>query len=84
MLYCDNKATIFFSHNNKSSGSAKHIDLKYLAVGEKVHNLTINLEHISTKERLADQLTKGLHFNIFKNMLLASVYWKAFDPGRAI
>jgi hypothetical protein len=70
MLYCDNKATIFFSHNNKSSGSAKHIDLKYLAVGEKVHNLTINLEHISTKKRLADQLTKGLPFNIFQEYVV--------------
>jgi hypothetical protein len=31
-LYCDNKDTIFFSHNNKSSGAANHIDLKYLVV----------------------------------------------------
>jgi hypothetical protein len=29
-LYCDKKAVIFFSHNNKSSGATKHIDLKYL------------------------------------------------------
>jgi hypothetical protein len=71
MLYCDNKATIFFSHINKSSGSAKHIDLKYLAVGEKVHNLTINLEHISTKKRLIDQLTKGLPFNIFQEYVVS-------------
>jgi hypothetical protein len=34
-LYCDNKATFFFSHNNKSSGAAKHIDLKYLVVRER-------------------------------------------------
>jgi hypothetical protein len=27
-LYYDNKAAIFFSYNNKSSGAAKHIDLK--------------------------------------------------------
>jgi hypothetical protein len=34
-LYCDNKAVVFFSHNNKSSGAAKHIDFKYLVVRER-------------------------------------------------
>jgi hypothetical protein len=39
-LYCDNKAVIFFLHNNKSSGAAKHIDLKYLVVRERVQDRT--------------------------------------------
>ncbi|KAG8056507.1 hypothetical protein GUJ93_ZPchr0002g23482 [Zizania palustris] len=65
-LYCDNKAAVFFSHNNKSSGAAKHIDLKYLVVRERVQDHTINLEHISTKKMLADPLTKGLPPNIFQ------------------
>jgi hypothetical protein len=64
-LYCNNKAVIFFSHNNKSSGAAKYIDLKYLVVRERVHDRTINLEHISTKKMLTDPLTKGLPPNIF-------------------
>jgi hypothetical protein len=29
---CDNKVVVFFSHNNKSSGAAKYIDLRYLVV----------------------------------------------------
>jgi hypothetical protein len=65
MIYCDNNATIFFSHNNKSSGAAKHIDLRYLIVRERVHDRTIKLEHIGTKKMLADPLTKGLPFHIF-------------------
>jgi hypothetical protein len=65
-LYCDNKATVFFSHNNKSSEAAKHIDLKYLVVRERVQDRTINLEHISTKKILVDPLTKGLPPNIFQ------------------
>jgi hypothetical protein len=59
-IYYDNKTTIFFSHNNKSSATAKHIDLTYLAVRERVQDHTINLEHIGTKEMLVDPLTKGL------------------------
>jgi hypothetical protein len=65
-LYYDNKAAIFFSYNNKSSGAAKHIDLKYLVVRKRVQDHTINLEHISTKKMFADLLTKGLPPNIFQ------------------
>jgi hypothetical protein len=64
-IYYDNKVIIFFSHNNKSSGASKHIDLKYLIVREKVQNRTINLEHNGTKEMFTDPLTKGLPPHIF-------------------
>jgi hypothetical protein len=66
MIYCDNKIIIFFSHNNKLSGAAKHIDLRYFIVRERVQNHTINLEHICTKKIHADALTKGLPHNIFE------------------
>jgi hypothetical protein len=49
-IYYDNNATIFFSHNNKSSGASKHIDLRYLIVRKSVQDHTINLEHIGTKK----------------------------------
>jgi hypothetical protein len=65
-IYCDNKAAVFFSHNNKSSDSSKHIDLRYLIVRERVQDRTINLEHIGTKEMLADPLTKDLLPHIFE------------------
>ena len=65
-LYCDNKAAVFFSHNNKSSRAVKHIDLKDLVVRDRVQDRTINLEHISTKKMLANPLTKGLPPNIFQ------------------
>ena len=65
-LYCDNKAAIFFAHNNKSTDATKHIDLRYLIVQGRVQDRTINLEHLSTKKMLADPLTKGLPPNIFQ------------------
>jgi predicted DNA-binding protein (MmcQ/YjbR family) len=65
MIYCDNKAAVFFSYNNKSSETVKHIDLSYLVVKERVHDHTINLKHIDTKEMLTDPLTKGLPPHIF-------------------
>jgi hypothetical protein len=65
-LYCDNEPAVFYSHNNKSSGAAKHIDIKYYVVKDKVRDQIISLEHISTVKMLADPLTKGLPPNVFK------------------
>jgi hypothetical protein len=54
-----------YAHNNKSSGAAKHIDIKYYVVKDKVRDQTISLD-ISTVKMLADPLTKGLPPSVFK------------------
>ena len=56
-LYCDNNPAVYYAHNNKSSGAAKHIDIKYYVVKDKVQDHIISLEHISTEKMLADPLT---------------------------
>ena len=65
-LYCDNNPAVCYTHNNKSSGAAKYIDIKYYVVKDKVRDHIISLEHISTKKMLADPLTKGLPPNVFR------------------
>jgi hypothetical protein len=35
-MYCDNEPTVFYAQNNKSSGAAKHIDIKFYVVKEKI------------------------------------------------
>jgi hypothetical protein len=35
-LYYDNSPVVQYAHNNKSSGAAKHIDMKYYIVKDKV------------------------------------------------
>ena len=37
-LYCDNNPAVQYAHNNKSSGAAKHIDIKYIVVKDKVRD----------------------------------------------
>jgi hypothetical protein len=64
-MYCDNEPAVFYAHNNKSNGAAKHIDIKFYVVKEKIQNHSITLEHISTKKMLADPLTKALPPNVF-------------------
>nr|ABA94411.1 transposon protein, putative, unclassified [Oryza sativa Japonica Group] len=65
-LYCDNEPAVMYAHSNQSSGAAKHIDIKYYVVKDKVRDQTISLEHIRTERMLADPLTKGLPPNVFK------------------
>jgi hypothetical protein len=65
-IYCDNKAAVQYSYNNKKSDASKHINIKYYVVKEKIQDHTISLEHISIKQMLADPFTKGLPPNVFK------------------
>jgi hypothetical protein len=68
-IYCDNKLVVFFLSNNKSSDAAKHIDIKYFIVKDRVQDQTVEIEHIyiSTNQMLVNLLTKGLPSNIFRD-----------------
>ena len=65
-LYCDNNLAVCYAHNNKSSGAAKHIDIKYYVMKDKVRDHIISLEHIRTEKMLVDLLTKGLPPSVFR------------------
>ena len=66
-LYCDNSVTVFMAKNNKSGSRSKHINIKYLAIRERVTELKVVIEHISTKLIIADPLTKGMSPKYFKD-----------------
>ena len=68
-IYCGNEPAVFCAHNNKSSGAAKHIDIKFYVVMGQIQDQTICLEHVRTSKILADPLTKGLPPNVFKEHL---------------
>ena len=68
-MYCDNEPAVFYAHNNRSSNASKPIEIKYYVVKEKVQDQTISLEHIRTRDMLADPLTKGLPPNVFREHL---------------
>ena len=66
-IFCDNRAAIFFSKNNKSGSRSKHIDIKYLRVRENIKRHEVFIEHISTELMIADPMTKGLPVKLFKS-----------------
>ncbi|XP_074266262.1 secreted RxLR effector protein 161-like [Silene latifolia] len=67
IMYCDNSAAVFMAKNNKSGSRSKHIDIKYLAIKERVQEKKVIIEHISTKLMIADPLTKGMPIKTFKD-----------------
>ena len=66
-LYCDNSAAVFMAKNNKSGSRSKHIDIKYLAIRERVREMKVVIEHISTELMIVDPLTKGMPPKYFKD-----------------
>ena len=66
-LYCDNSVAVFMAKNNKSGSRSKHIDIKYLAIRERVKEEQVVIEHISTESMIADPLTKGMPPKYFKD-----------------
>ena len=69
-MYCDNQSAVFFCANDKLSGASKHIDLKYRVVKDRNRDNTLKIQHISTKENIADPLTKGLPPILFQKHVL--------------
>ena len=59
-IFCDNLVAVFMAKNNKSGSQSKHIDIKYLAIRERVKDKKVVIEHISTELMIADPLTKGM------------------------
>jgi hypothetical protein len=68
-LYCDNEPAVFYAHNNKKFKAAKHINIRFYVVKEKIQNQTISLEHISNKKMIANPLMKGLPPSVFREHL---------------
>jgi hypothetical protein len=68
-LYRDNEPAVLYAHNNKKIKAAKHINIRFYVVKEKIQDQTISLEHISTKKMITDPLTKGLPPSVFREHL---------------
>ena len=53
--------------NNRSGSRSKHIDIKYLAIRERVIKHTVVIDHISIELMIVDPLTKGMPSLKFKD-----------------
>jgi hypothetical protein len=67
-VYEDNQGAIAMINNPTSHSRAKHIDIKYHFIRDLVNLKLIKLKYISTKDQLADILTKPLDSTIFNHL----------------
>lgn len=67
--YCDNEAAIYFVRNNPENLKTKHIDIKYQFIRQLINEKLFDLEFVSSRNNLADFLTKPLLVNKFKVFL---------------
>ena len=66
-LYCENSAAVFMAKNNKSGSRSKHINIKHLAIRERVKKEKVVIEHISTESMIVNPLTKDMSPKYFKD-----------------
>jgi len=60
VIFEDNQGCIYMSQNPVMHKRAKHIDIRYHFVRERVAQGVVKLEYIKTEDQLADLLTKPL------------------------
>ncbi|GJU34180.1 hypothetical protein Tco_1182534 [Tanacetum coccineum] len=75
-LYCDNKSAIALCCNNIQLSRAKHIDVRYHFIKERVENGIVELYFVWTEYHLADIFTKPLsreRFNFLIEKLVESL-----------
>jgi hypothetical protein len=59
-LHCDNQSTVAIAHNPIASDRSRHINVKYRKVQELIENQVMSVKWISTKDQVADILTKQM------------------------
>ena len=67
-LYYNSDPTVQYAHNNRSTVAAKHIDIKYYIVKDKVWDQIISIKHISIEKCSWIRLLKAYHRMCLGNM----------------
>ncbi|WJX12010.1 phytanoyl-CoA dioxygenase [Trifolium repens] len=67
-LYCDNMSAINISKNPFQHSKTKHIDICHHFIRDLVENKVVTMEHVGTKEQVADIFTKALDVVQFEKL----------------
>ena len=59
-IFCDNSVAVFMAKNKKSGSRSKHINIKYLAIRERVKDKKVVIKHGGTELMIVDPLTRGM------------------------
>lgn len=59
-IWCDNQSAIFSAKNQDTTGKLKHVDIRLHFVRDYVQSGEVIVIHLSTKDQIADILTKAV------------------------
>ena len=65
-IFCNNSTAIFLTKNNRSSSRSKCINIKFLAMRERVNENKVVIQYVSTEFMIVDPLTKGMPPSSYK------------------
>jgi hypothetical protein len=65
-LLCDNQGALYLSVSTKNHIKTKHIALRYHYIRDTIKDKLVNLLYVSTKDQLADIMTKPLGKELFE------------------
>ena len=60
LVYCDNTSALAYAKDPKYYGKSKHIDICHHYIWDMVAQGEVTLKHISTRDMMADPLTKPI------------------------
>ena len=62
-LWCDNQSAINIANNPVQHDRTKHVEMDRFFIKERLDEGTLKLSHVTSREQVADCLTKGLGTN---------------------
>lgn len=74
-MWCDNLGAMYLSVNPMLHSRTKYVDLDFYFIRERVAAKTLRVAFVSSKDQLADMLTKPLspvRFNLLRSALTIS------------
>jgi hypothetical protein len=80
IIYTDSRSAMEWSKNASNHQRTKHVALKYFFIRDEVANKSIKIAYVSTKDNVADILTKSTTKAIYKHLqpkLMGTIWEKA-------
>ena len=76
-VYEDNMSTIKLAEKGRSTSErTRHISIRYFFIKDRISAGEIQIEHLSTKDMIADMLTKPLQGELFRAMRKQLLNWE--------